>query len=181
MDLIGTSLPLVLLGIALAALAGTALGAYAGASIRTLTRAASTPVAAGIGVGSALVATVGTGFLVAALFWLRLGNLPVGWLAAGVAFGLVVALVTVDWAGAALAAAFVGTYAAVAVGGLVAFSYLGPFLRFIPPFVTNLLLSTLFSLVGLALLLIVGFTAALLVRLLNQYVLTEPTQSRTDA
>ncbi|AGY57840.1 hypothetical protein [Gloeobacter kilaueensis] len=177
MELLGVSsiasFALALLGVLIAALVGVALGAYAGVLTRPLTRAANIPLAAGIGVGSGVVASLGAVFLVVVTVAARLFNLPVGWLAAGIAFGLVIALVTLDWAGAALAGGFVAVIAVTSFGGLFAFFSLGPLLRFIPPFILQYALVVLSSLVNLAILLLVGLVAALVVRLLNQYVLQE--------
>ncbi|MBC8123731.1 MAG: hypothetical protein H7Y22_18070 [Gemmatimonadaceae bacterium] len=164
----------VLAIILLAVTAGVALGAFAGASSRVLTVDAPLPAAAGIGVASGLLAVLGTGVLaVSSLFIVYLNYLPVGWLAAGLLFGVVVALVTVDWAGTALAGGLVGTYVGLTVGGTFLAANLGRFGPVIPPFVQESLVLVLVSLVVITALLVIGFTAALVARLVNLFVAGE--------
>ncbi len=182
MNLFSTFFWLSLFGTLLAAGLGIGLGAYLGASTKPLVRAAGLPASAGIGIGAGLVAAIGTGALVLGVIFLKLLNLPVGSLAAGLAFGLVIALVTVDWAGTALAAGFVGIYTATAIASAFGLFSL---LRFLPEFLSRFILpyigQIVTSLGGLAALLIVGFVAALVSRLVNQYVTegstTPPTTS----
>lgn len=164
----------VLAVILLAVTAGVALGAFAGASSRVLTVDAPLPVAAGIGIASGLLAVLGTGVLaVSSLFIVYLNYLPVGWLAVGLLFGVVVALVTVDWAGTALAGGLVGTYIGLTVAGTFLAANLGRFGGVIPPVVQESVALVLVSLVVITALLVIGFTAALVARLVNVLVAGE--------
>jgi hypothetical protein len=170
------NLPFALLGIFLALTGGIALGAWAGAQTRPLVRSATWPVAAGVGTGVGLVAAIGAVVLTFALLYARLNFLPIGWLAAGVLFGVVVALVTIDWAGAALAGATVTALALSAAGAVAISVNIFYLLRFIPPFllrflqpILSLVIGSLTSLVPLAGLLLIALLAALAARLVNQF------------
>lgn len=172
-----TFLP-ALIGGFLALLAGIGLGAFAGSATRPLVRGASLPIAGGVGVLIGIVATIGSIFLVIALPALRLPYLPIGWLAAGVLFGAIVAVSTLDWAGVTLAGGLLTTYVATTV---TSFFFLSTLLRLVPPFIWKLLppflvkiifgavAESVFAMVGLALLCLIGYIAAVTARVVSQF------------
>lgn len=165
-----------LVGIVFALVGGIALGTYAGAQTRPLVRGTAWSVTSGLGALVGLVATIGGVALVLAVFGLRVPYfLPVGWLAAGLLFGVVVALVTVDWAGVFLAGGLLTTLLVSGVGGAFLSVHLVQLFRFLPPFLVRLILpylapvlAALTSLLPLAILCIVAFLAALAARVVNE-------------
>lgn len=182
-----TFLP-ALIGGFLALLVGVGLGAFAGAATRPLIRGASLPIAGGVGVLIGIVATIGSIFLVVALPALRIPFLPVGWLAAGVLFGAIVAVSTLDWAGVTLAGGLLTTYVTTTV---TSFFFLSTLLRLVPPFIWKLLppflvkiifgavAESVFAMVGLAVLCLIGYIAAVTARVVSQFLIDNSGEAPT--
>jgi hypothetical protein len=172
-----TFLP-ALIGGFLALLVGIGLGAFAGSATRPLVRGASLPIAGGVGVLVGLVATIGSIFLVVALPALRLPFLPIGWLAAGILFGAIVAVSTLDWAGVTLAGGLLTTFVTTTI---TSFFFLSTLLRLVPPFIWKLLppflvkiifgavAQSVFAMAGLAVLCLIGYIAAVTARVVSQF------------
>lgn len=184
-----TFLP-ALIGGLLALLIGIGLGAFAGSATRPLVRNAALPIAGGVGVLIGVVATIGSIFLVVALPALRVPFLPIGWLAAGILFGAIVAVSTIDWAGVTLAGGLLTTYVATTV---TSFFFLSTLLRLVPPFIWKLLppflvkiifgavAESVFAMVGLAVLCLIGYVAAVTARVVSQVFIAEGGATPTTA
>jgi hypothetical protein len=183
-----TFLP-ALIGGFLALLVGIGLGAFAGSATRPLIRGASLPIAGGVGVLVGLVATIGSIFLVVALPALRVPSiLPIGWLAAGILFGAIVAVSTLDWAGVTLAGGLLTTFVTTTI---TSFFFLSTLLRLVPPFIWKLLppflvkiifgvvAQSVFAMVGLAVLCLIGYIAAVTARAVSQFLTDNGGESST--